>query len=306
MQMVVSMEEWALVWHLHRQGLSKRAIARRTGIARDTVRKYLSQPTTTLPHYSSRGAKHPSIDPFRGHIEQRLVEFPELTAQRLYEEVKEQGYPGSYPVVQRLVRPLRMPRELEAVYRFETPPGLQALVDWAHFGHIEVDGQHKKPYAFIMTLGISRAKYVEFTTDVTTPTFIACHRHAIEYFGGRTKEVLYNNTKNVIINRAIRAADSTFNQLFLNFSTYYGLVARLARPYRTQTKGKVENSVKFVRSGFFAGTHFSSLPELNHLAYGWCNKVNQRVHGTTHIPPIDRLEEVNLLSVADRPPFPII
>ena len=304
--MVLNMEEWALVWHLHRQGLSKKVIARKVGIARNTVGKYLSTQTPTPPRYSVRGGPHPSLGPYMDHIRTRLVEFPELSAQRLYQEVKDRGYPGSYPVVQRFVRPLRKPKELEAVYRFETPPGIQAQVDWAHFGHIEVDGLCKKLYAFIMTLGYSRAKYVEFTTDVTTPTFIACHLHAFEYLGGRSKEILYDNTKNVVIDRAILAADSRFNQLFLNFTTYYALVFRLARPYRAQTKGKVENSVKFVRTGFFVGTHFSSLSELNHLAYAWCNKVNQRVHGTTHVSPIDRLEEEHLLPTGDRPPFPIL
>jgi len=82
------MEEWALVRHLHEQGLSNRAIARRIGIARDTVGKYLSDPQSTPPHYSSRGSEHPSLDPYADYIQSRLTEFPELSAQRLYQEVK--------------------------------------------------------------------------------------------------------------------------------------------------------------------------------------------------------------------------
>lgn len=304
--MVLNMEEWALVWHLHRQGLSKKAIAKKVGIARNTVRRYLAAQTPTPPHYSARGGPHPSLDPYMDYIRTRLTEFPELSAQRLFQEAKDRGFPGSYPVVQRFVRPLRKPKELEAVYRFETPPGLQAQVDWAKFGTLEVDGERKPLWAFIMTLGFSRAKYVEFTTDVTTPTFIACHLRAFEYFGGRTQEILYDNTKNVVIDRATLTANSTFNQLFLSFVTYYGLVPRLARPFRPQTKGKVENSVKFVRSGYFVGRHFSSFSEVNRGVWEWCNLVNQRVHGTTHVPPIDRLEEEHLLSVTDQPPFPII
>lgn len=304
--MVLRMEDWGLVWSLHKEGLSTRAIARRTGISRDTVRKYLSSPTRSPPHYTQRGAKHPSVEPYRDYIQGRLAEFPELTAQRLYQEIKDRGYPGSCPVVRRFVRLLRPPRELPAVYRFETPPGLQAQVDWAKFGTIEVDGERRSLWGFIMTLGYSRARYVEFTTDATTPTFIAGHLHAFEYFGGHTQHILYDNTKNVVIDRAILAADSKFNQLFLNFASYYGLITRLARPYRAQTKGKVESSVKYVRSGFFVGTHFSSLSELNRLAREWCNTVNQRAHGTTHAVPIDRLEEEHLHPVDERPPFPII
>ena len=71
-------------------------------------------------------------------------------------------------------------------------------------------------------------------------------------------------------------------------------------------KGKVERSVRVVRQGFFDGRHFSSLQELNLEAPRWCNKINQRPHGTTHVPPIERLEEEQLTPVAGRAPYPIV
>lgn len=300
----MTMEDWAAVRHLHSQGLSARAIARKLDLSRNTVRKYLAD--SRQPHYTPRPGDPELLGPYRDHLRARLTEFPELSATRLLDEIRERGYRGGYSTVLRFLRPLRREKEVIAVYRFETAPGLQAQVDWAHFGSIEEDGRRKKLYAFLLTLGYSRAKYVEFTTDLSTATFIACHLRAFDYLGGHPKEILYDNTKNVILWRAVGIDRNHFNPLFLDFAAYYGITPRLCAPYRAQTKGKVENSVKFVRGNFFVGTPFSSLAELNHKAHRWCNAVNQRIHGTTHVPPIDRLEAEHLTPVDGRPPYPIV
>jgi transposase len=115
-----------------------------------------------------RGAKDPSVELYRDYNQGHLAECPELTAQRLYQEIEDRGYPGSFPVVRRFVRLLRPPKELPAVYRFETPPGLQAQVGWAKIGTIDVDGERSSLWGFIMTIGYSRAGHVEFTTDAAT------------------------------------------------------------------------------------------------------------------------------------------
>ena len=298
------MEDWASVRHLHSQGLSGRAIARKLGLSRNTVRKYLAD--SRQPHYTARSVEPELLGPYQEYLRSRLTEFPELTSIRLLDEIRERGFRGSYSTVLRFLRPLRREKEVLAVYRFETAPGLQAQVDWAYFGTVEEDGRRKKLYAFLMTLGYSRAKYVEFTTDLSTPTFIACHLRAFEYFGGHPKEILYDNTKNVILWRAVGIDRHQFNPLFLDFTAYYGVIPRICAVYRAQTKGKVENTVKFLRGNFFVGTYFSSRADLNRRVLRWCNAVNQRIHGTTRVAPIDRLEVEQLTPVDGRPPYPII
>jgi len=71
--------------------------------------------------------------------------------------------------------------------------------------------------------------------------------------------------KQVVIERKIGASESKFNSLFLQFSQHYGFDVKLCYPHRPQTKGKVENSIKFIRNNFFAGREFSSLQDLNNL-----------------------------------------
>ncbi len=298
------MEEWSEIRQLHAQGLSVRAIAKRLEIHRDTVAKYLR--ADRKPRYPTRVSPQPGVlDPFKGYLENRLLCFPELNATRLYREVRARGYAGSYVTLRRFVNPLKGVQKVQAVYRFESPPGLQSQVDWALFGHLEVDGRRHQLVAFILTLAYSRAKYVEFTTDMSTPTWLRCHQHAFEYLGGHTKEFLYDNTKNVVLRRAYLTADSQLNPMYLDFAGYYGITPRLCKPYRPETKGKVENSVRHVREDFYLGTPFSSLQELNHRVLQWCNESNQRPHRTTRVPPIERLIEEHLTPVDGRAPYPV-
>ena len=301
---MLNMEEWTQIRHLQSQGMSVRAIARRLSLSRDTVAKYLR--AERPPQYVRRQSRDITLlNPFIDYLKGRLEDYPELTAARLYREIRDRGYVGSCPTIRRFVRPLRAAREVPAVYRFETPPGLQAQVDWALFGRIEVDGRRYPLAGFLMTLGYSRAKFVEFVTDLSTPTFLACHEHAFSYFDGYTREILYDNLKSVVLRRAYLVAESQFNPLYLDFAAYYGITPRLCAPYRARTKGKVENTVKFVRKDFFEGRHFSSLDELNHEAQRWCNEVNQRIHGTTRVPPIERFATEQLVPLSSHPPYPI-
>jgi len=80
-----------------------------------------------------------------------------------------------------------------AIYRYETKPGVQAQVDWAECGYIEIDGEKRKLYCFTMVLGYSRMRYAEFTLRIDVFTLIQCHINAFGYFGGYPQELLYDN-----------------------------------------------------------------------------------------------------------------
>ena len=183
-----NMEEWVHIRHLHAQGLSIRAIARETGFSRNTIRTHLWDPSR--PRYGPRPPVLGLLSPFETYLKGHLAEVPSLTAYRLFREIQDQGFRGSYPTVLRYVRPLREAHKVTAVYRYETPPGLQGQVDWAMFGHVEIDGQRTALAAFLFPRRYSRATYVEFVTDLSTPTFLRCHQNAFDYFGGFPKEIL--------------------------------------------------------------------------------------------------------------------
>ena len=293
---MLNMEEIFTIRKYHDDGLSIREIKRQTGHSRKTISKYLGR--TTPPIYRSRPLKPGKLDPYKEYICSRLKEYP-LSAVRLFEEIQEQGYDGSYSLIKRYVRTIKGTVGVKAVYRFETKPGKQAQVDWSEVARVNVDGRMKKLYCFNMILGYSRMKYIEFTLNVDTATFVQCHLNAFRFFGGYTKEILYDNTKNVVIKRAIKASESTFNALFEDFFMHYGFTPRICRIYRAQTKGKVENTVKYAKGNFILGREFESLDDANAQRWSWLEKVNSKVHGTTHEIPNERLDEEHLIHIDD-------
>ena len=190
-----------MIRDLSSQNLSISEISRQTGFDRKTVRKYLQ--LKTLPEPQKRPGRKSKLDPFKSYILEKLKEGP-YTAARLYREIKEMGFDGGKTIVKDFVKEVRPQQGVPAVLRYETKPGVQAQVDWAEMGTVEVDGKVKKLFCFNMILGYSRMRYVEFTLSIDTPTLIQCHLNAFEYFGGFTQEILYDNMKQVVIKRALK------------------------------------------------------------------------------------------------------
>ena len=258
------------------KGLSYAEISRKYHIDPRTAKKYAH--SETRPVYKLTGPKSSKLDPYKERILHWLEEAP-YSAMRIFEKIKEQGYAGEYTTVKTFVRGKKEQLEEKATVRFETMPGLQAQVDWAFFeDHLVLEqGKMKKLYCFLMILGYSRMRYIEFVTDMSTNTLIRCHQNAFRYFHGYPEEILYDNMKQVVVKRLLKQEDSTLNRQFEDFAGFYGFKPVLCRPYRGQTKGKVERTVLFVRDNFMVGIRYDSLNDLNGQALAWCNKVNAKV-----------------------------
>ena len=283
---MLEIEEYIMIRELHAQGFSITDISDKTGYDRKTVKKYLN--LTTLPEPKQRAKKESMLDQYKDHIITRLNKAP-LTASRLFSEIQEMGFKGKSTIVRDFVRKVRPEKGVQATYRFETKPGVQSQVDWSEFGKIEIDSKTIKLYCFNMILGYSRMRYIEFTLSIDVYTLIQCHLNAFRYFGGYTEKILYDNMKQVVIKRAMISTESEWNSKFEDFSKHYGFLPHLCRPYRPQTKGKIENNVGYVRRDFFIGRDFSSFSDINSQALKWLERVNSEVHGTTHEIPLDRL-----------------
>lgn len=275
------------------KGMSFAEIARKYHLDPRTAKKYaLSE---TKPVYKLTEPRPSKLDPYKQQINVWLEEAP-YSAARILEKLQEQGFDGKYSIVKEYVRGQKKELEDKATVRFETMPGLQGQVDWAFFeDHIVLEaGKPKKLYCFLMVLGYSRMRYIEFVTDMSTNTLIRCHQNAFRYFNGYPEEILYDNMKQVVVKRLLRQEDSTLNRQFEDFAGFYGFKPILCRPYRGQTKGKVERTVAFVRDNFMTGIRYSSLDDLNGQALAWCNKVNGRPHSTTGEIPFERLGKEHL------------
>jgi len=294
---VLGLEQWMDIKDLHRQGLSAREIARRTGFSRNTVAKVLDQ---RLPQLGITRDRPSNLDPFKEHLTRRYQECA-LSGVRLHAEIQAMGYLGSYDVVRRYVQTLApQKRALEsATVRFETPPGVQAQADWAYCGRFHDLTGHEVPiYMFLMVLGYSRMLFIEFTTSMELPTLLACHKRAFDYFGGWTTGILYDNMKQV------RISPGVLNGLFLDFANYYGFTPKTHRVRRPRTKGKVERMVNYVKDNFLNGRSFVGLDDLNAQGRHWlAHTANNRLHGTTGQRPVDLWHQESLVPVSSLTPY---
>ena len=258
------------------------------GLARNTVLRYLNSPEAMVP--KPRPPRGSRLDPYTEHIDRRLAEGLENCVV-LLRELRTLGYQGSYTVLVEYVRPRRRGRQPEATMRFETAPGEQAQVDWGSLPYVGEDGKRRRVWVFVMTMGWSRACYVELVRRADTAAFIQCHANAFEYLGGVPLRCLYDNAKVVTLGRDDDQRP-VWNQRMLDFALRVGFEIRLCQPYRAQTKGKVESGVKYVRRNMWPSLRFTDDADRNRQALEWCDVVaNARVHGTTYRIPWEMLEE---------------
>lgn len=264
------------------QGHSIRAIAAQTGIARNTVRKYLRG----TPEAAPRPRRTSKLDPFRDQIRRWVLEDRLLNCQTILERLQQQGYTGRISILKDVVQPLRPPRPARRpIRRYETKPGEQLQIDWGEFLY-EQDGQIRKLYGFTAVLSYSRMRFVVFTKRCDTPSLIRGFMLACEYVEGLPTAILTDRMKSVLL--SMDGSTPQWNGQFADFLTAIGVTARVCRAYTPQTKGKVERSIGVVKQSFWPGVRFTDLDDLNRQARAWCDRRNQRVHATTRVRPLDR------------------
>ena len=115
---------------LHRQGLSERAIARKLGIHRNTVKKYIQEKQP--PEYKKSQRRDSILAPYYQVIADFLDE-DNYRATWIFDRLKQLGYAGGYGIVKNYVRRVKQKNQRQAYVRFETIPGLQGQMDWADF-----------------------------------------------------------------------------------------------------------------------------------------------------------------------------
>ncbi len=297
---MLDVEERFMIRELHRKGLSISEIARQTGHDRKTIRRAIKG--TLEPAATSRRGKGRKIDPYVPYLLGRIT-IGVLNARKLYQEIRELGYEGKETQVRRFVQPYRPRRQSVATVRFETEPGKQAQVDWGYFGYTVHNGKRRRLYGFIMTLGWSRAMYLEFTVSANIASWLRCHVHAFHYLGGVVGTILHDNLKTAVVDRPSPGV-IRWHPRYLDFAEYYGFTPKACQPYRPQTKGKVESGVGYVKGNFCLGLDYVDLADLNRQATAWINTIaNVRVHGTTGEVPFERLPDEGLTAIHGKPDY---
>ena len=213
------------------------------------------------------------IDPYIPFILKTLDEFPRLTAARLYEMVRERGYPGKPSQFRHHIAQLRPKPAPEAYLRLKTLPAEQAQVDWGHFGTIEVGNAKRPLMAFVMVLSFSRQIFLRFYLNQQMENFLRGHVAAFEAWGGVPKVLLYDNLKSAVLERQGNVIH--YHPTLLALAAHYRFEPRPVAVARGNEKGRVERAIRYIRDNFFAGRRWQDLDELNAQADDWCQGVSR-------------------------------
>lgn len=280
---MVRLAELIVILELHQQGMTVSAIARRTGLHRSTVAKYIARGIEP-PAYGPRSPRPTRLTPFERFLCERIAAVPELTGTRLHREIRELGYTGGYTVLKDFLRQVRPRPATGFEIRFETPPGRQAQVDFAHFRTVFTDepGVERIVWLFSLVLGHSRMMWGRFVLHQDMQTLLRCHADAFADLGGVPTEILYDRMRTVFHRDDTEGGHIVYNATLRAFAAHYNYQPRACRPYRAQTKGKVERPYRYVREDFFLGGSFRNLEDLHLQFRAWLDHVaNSRTHATT-------------------------
>ena len=291
---VLQMHEQEAIATLAKQGWSIRRIARQLKLHRRTVRRYLREqkvdskcttlstagndPKCTISTAGKIGRKC-VCDAHRKWIEEKFAQG--LSAQRIFQDLKiEAQFAGSYESVKRFVRRLRETAP-EPVQRIEVAPGEEAQVDFgAGAPIVSADGRRRKTWVFRVVLSFSRKAYSEAVFRQDTETFLRCLENAFRHFDGVTQTINLDNLKAAVLR--FDFADPELNPKLAEFARHYGTAILPCLPRTPEHKGKVENSVGYVKDNGLKGHVFDSLAAQNqHLVHWECSVADQRIHGTT-------------------------
>ena len=303
---MIGWESRVLFRHYLAEGLSKKAIAERLGISRKTVTRWIQngdmdRDLEEPPRYGPRPAVPTKLDPYKATIQTRLEAYPKLSSVRLLEEIRAAGYDGGYTQLKEYVRSVRPRPPVEPVIRFETAPGRQVQVDFADFKF-----DWGKRYALMVVLGYSRLLWVRFFTRKDMRALLEGLEEAFAYFGGTPQEVLFDQMKSVITKDGRMNGEKLMsNAEFLRFAAHYDFKVRACRPYRAQTKGKVERPISYVRDNVVYGREFLNDGDLDAQCHRWLERTaNVRIHQTIKEQPLVRFERDERALLQPLPPRP--
>jgi transposase len=299
----------ALLLHI-RANPSNRRVQQESGVDRRTVKRYRQWAESQgllkgdLPALSElqslldRTLPEPippqnvsSVEPYRSLVERLVKEEVETAAIR--ERIKERGYRGTYAAVYRFVQHIK-PSTPKTYARVERKPGEEVQVDFGYAGYLidPESGKPRKAWAFVMLLSWSRHQYVEFVWDQSIVTWLLCHQHAFEYFGGVPKRVVLDNLKAAIIKACFD--DPGVQQSYRECAEHYGFLMAPCQVRTPEHKGKVEQGgVHYVKRNFLGGREMTTRPQANRDVLIWGEQTaGQRIHGTTKEKPLERFDQV--------------
>ena len=280
-------------------GFKRAAVAAQLQINRRTVDRYWAMTADEYEAQQQTLKRGSSLDDYRDQILYWLRAYPTLSAAQVCDWLKEH-YKEDFRerTVSRYVKRLREeyglkkapnPRDYEAVP--ELPMGQQVQVDFGQLLMPNVDGGQTRVYAAAFLLSASRYKYAEMQSrPFTAADLVNMSHNCFRYFGGMPREMVFDQDSIVCVSE--NAGDIVYTYEFEKFRQETKMNIYMCRGADPESKGKIENTVKYIKGNFLSNRLYVDDGILNGSCLEWLARTaNAKVHGTTKRIPVEVFQE---------------
>lgn len=287
------------IQQLKEQGFKKAAVARNLDINRRTVDRYWDMSVDEYQELHCKIKRKQSLDDYKDSILGWINDYPDISAAQICDWLKE-NYDQDFSdrTVSRYVKELREEYNLRKhpnarIYEAvpELPMGKQVQVDFGEVYLHKANGNKIKVFAAAFLLSHSRYMYVDLQSRPFTSVDLvgACYR-CFNYFGGVPSEMVFDQDSIVCVSE--NAGDIIYTYEFEKFRQQSKISIYMCRGADPESKGKIENTVKYVKGNFLANRMFIDDKTLNISCLKWLERTaNSRVHGTTKRIPAEVFKE---------------
>jgi len=296
---------WHEVHRLQEQGLNKSQISKELDMDRGSVRKYLRMSEEEFLSSESYKRQYDlKLDDYETFVVEQLKQFPYLSAAQIEDKLKEHYGIDTINACSKTI--FNFVARVRDRYDIPKPPGdtprpyeMQEEVPFGEYAQVDFGERymsrmgcgHVKVYFFVMVLCRSRYKYVFYSLKPFSSALANyAHELAFQYFGGIPKKLIYDQDKVFIKDENL--GEYLLTQGFRTFVNEHHFETIFCRKSDPESKGKVENVVKYVKYNFLSGRLFEGEDKLNSDGLLWLERTgNGKIHAGTHLIPAEVFKE---------------
>jgi transposase len=313
------LDNWMMYHEIHkmkRQGCPMSKIQQALGLNYRTVKNYLSMSEDDYFRFlESQNQRYKRLTPYEEFVRGKLETFPVTRAAQMHDWLKEH-YPD-FPLVCpktvfNFVLFVRQKYNIAQQYTSrdffpveELAYGFQAQVDFGEYILRTRSGSRKKVYFFSMVLSRSRQKFLCFQAQpFTAQTAVEAHEKAFAYFQGVPLQIVYDQDKVFLHDE--NKGDLILTKEFKAYATLRGFQLHFCRKADPQSKGKIENVIRYIKQNFLYNRVFIDIETLNDQGMSWLSRTaNVMVHHRTHKVPFSewQIEKYHLKPFV---PIPVV
>jgi transposase len=260
------------------QGMSRRAITRAVGVRRNTIKKILrthgkqrDRGHSALTAPAARAPRAAKIDAYRARVGELLTRYPDITAQRVFEILKDEGFDGGYTGVKKYMRRVRpAPKPAPSLEAPVYEPGEMAESDWSPYTLTYADTRTETVQLFSYVLVYSTRKYFGVFGSADLFALMDGHERAFARFGGCAAQCKYDSQKPVVLRW--EGHQPIYNPRYLAFAAHYGIQPAAVRG-KPNAKPRVERSFWEHERSFLNGRSFRDRDDFAAQLADWLHRV---------------------------------